>query len=148
MAKIALKTEAQTPVNPAAGYVYLYAKPDGILYKKGDDGVEHPLGGVQTKHFGFFGALVPTVGNVKLVMPVATTFLGVFASVGSESTAILNITIKKNGVAAETLSIPANAVRTDIKPTTISVTPTDYLTADIIDANDGENLTLFLVYTQ
>ncbi len=66
-------------------------------------------------------------------------------SIGTKSSSDVTLQISINTNIVGTFTLPANAFRSNTQSISLSMLPTDYMTADLLTTG-GENLTLTLEY--
>lgn len=104
-----------------------------------------------TIRMNFFGTdLIPTTGAAIYVPHRNITVTNALLAVGVTSSVPTIVDLKKNNTSimnSNYLVLPANTAFTQAIGLNFNLTTTDALTADIISAGGGKNLTITLVYS-
>jgi hypothetical protein len=95
--------------------------------------------------FNLFGELVPTTGTTKWFPHAPVQITSGYLSIGTKSSANVTLQISINTNIVGTFTLLANTFRSNTQSISLSMLPTDYMTADLLTTG-GENLTLTLEY--
>jgi hypothetical protein len=95
--------------------------------------------------FNLFGELVPTTGTTKWFPHAPVQIASGYLSIGTKSSANVTLQISINTNIVGTFTLLANTFRSNTQSISLSMLPTDYMTADLLTTG-GENLTLTLEY--
>lgn len=104
----------------------------------------------QVRCINFVGSLIPTIGTVRWYPNRTVTITNVYANIATTNASNIVCNINKNGTSILTspfIVIASGAYVSSILPLNITLTTADYITADIITATGGTNLTVSLVYS-
>lgn len=125
---------------------------DGIVGRDGIDGAPGPIGPVggtvsSSSRLNIVGPLKPTVGTSRWYPMKTVTIVGLSASLGNPSTVDTILAIKKNGITQRTMTINANAYRSQVLTgLTYTLGSNDYLTVDVVNASGGSNLNVAIEF--
>lgn len=95
--------------------------------------------------FNLFGTLVPTTGTVRWYPNSTIDITSAYLSVGTSSSSDIVLRININNSIVGTFTLSANSFRSTTQTLSLTMLPTDYMTADLLTTG-GENLTLTLEY--
>jgi hypothetical protein len=95
--------------------------------------------------FNLFGSLVPTTGTVRWYTNSTINITSGYLSVGTSSSSDIVLRININNSIVGTFTLSANSFRSTTQTLSLTMSPTDYMTADLLTTG-GENLTLTLEY--
>lgn len=95
--------------------------------------------------FNIFGTLVPTIGTVRWYPNTTINITGGYLTVGTSSTTNATLILNINNSIVSTFTLPANSFRSTTQNLSLTLLPTDFMTADLLTSG-GENLTLTLEY--
>lgn len=95
--------------------------------------------------FNLFGTLVPTTGTVRWYPNSTINITSGYLTVGTSSPTDIVLRININNSIVGTFTLPANSFRSTTQTLSLTMLPTDYMTADLLTTG-GENLTLTLEY--
>jgi hypothetical protein len=93
------------------------------------------------------GSLSPFVGTAKWSPAYDVTLINAYFILGKSDTAPVTVRIKKNGAALFELTAQANNFKSAIATFSINenvILASDYLTVDVVQASNSENLTIIL----
>jgi len=151
-----LLPEGAAPSTPAAGYVAVYAKTDGLLYSKDDAGVETVVTSVLGANVGTFlatpssanlaAALTDETGTGRVVLNTSPSLEGTVTIGGSNSTS--NVKLNINGTMSKNATTLSGL---SLSPTLTGGASTTVMRNLIMNATFNpvaNNLTLFSQYNQ
>lgn len=100
-----------------------------------------------TSRMNYIGILSPTIGTSRWYAGRVATITQVRCTVGTPSSSSIYVDILLNGLVILNLSIDADSyISPVLSNINIVLTPSDYLTADIINASNGRDLSVAISY--
>lgn len=99
----------------------------------------------RNKTFNLLGSLIPVIGNARWYPNSNITVISGYLTIGTSSSTDTILNIRINNVIVGTFTLSANLFRSTTQTLNLTMTSTDYMTADLTTTG-GSNLSLFLEY--
>jgi hypothetical protein len=141
------KATTTTPPSDTSSWQLIAS--DGVQGAQGPTGSS---GGVATvtKTYNFIGPLSAIPGTIRWYPERTISLTGVYLTIGSPAGYNVTVDIKKNNVSilsGSYITMSPNTYKTTIRSLSQSITSSDYITADVISATNGSNLSIIFIYS-